>query len=1097
MLQTALYQQKLKLGIYTTPIKSVGVQLNALDTAALLAALADLTVRPAYERTVAQEAHHAATLARAPAVRDPRADEQLRTGTIKTTGTGIPSFNHSGIYTRAAKQLTGTMTLRIYPEHNQQRGGIATSQLARRAADALGDAAVLDITKINEVAGLNSLKLLNSRFNPDLDYRSGLAAHQPAQFLNNKEESLAAKGAAASLKEGYTHSVAQQKRANTFSAQDAINPNLLAAANRQAAERLKLISLQGSPQDFRNQAQLYANALALAQKRSHERLEKHARGDIDLGLGATITEAELNAMAQRIVGPVLQDIDAKAASQRKHAEALRAEREHLTHQHKLAKEEEKARKAKEKAELEAAHKKRLANHALMKQEAEKAHQELLTKLDGEVEAATRDLRATEQKHAKNKEALDKKKVDVGKELDEKEAAKRAEREQELKDLQAEKDEEIKPLHTELEEHNAKLTQVTDAHKEVENDHNQARDTNAELLEQIKALEQRLVEQQDEVVKYTEDLATAKRERAETTEDIEVLEKRLDDQLASARTEAHELDDEIDDLKRQQKSQEQAKQANRQKVQAHVDERVRDERKIHETLPEHLRGEPDEAKWKDTSSLFTVEEPEPVKEEPVKAAATEAKSAVTTDAKDATTEAKSAVATDAKDATTEAKNATTEAKDSAASAAKDATAATEKKATTTTPLSPTKQKVKSLIPDDIEIKPAKPAAKTEAKAEAKTEAKPKTEAKSAAKATPTTPKKDTAAKSLDKTGANQREQNRQNLKSLFNSTSGTKEKKSRNPFAGFFSSPSGQKPSSPTKPAAKTTTTKATTAKPATTTKAPEPKKTETKTAAATATADKAKADTADKVKADTTAKAKADTTAKTEAKAAEPKKEVKVDTTTKPTETKADAKKEASVADTKVDSKTDEVADKVADKVDSKVDSSSKPLDAIAADTKTDATKAADTAKADATAVDKSAKPVDAVDSKVDNKPADASADAKPFTAKPLDAIDNKPPAPKVSDAKVADDKPLDASHLKSKPIDALDEDYPLYTNPADSNAGKTGVAGAKDVDASTSADAAKPSTTSSDEAKKPLQREPSDLSDEFSLSTPKIEEQGVFREEI
>jgi hypothetical protein len=44
--QTALYQQRLRSGVYSNPGSNVGVNSNASDTAALLAASPDLTVKP-------------------------------------------------------------------------------------------------------------------------------------------------------------------------------------------------------------------------------------------------------------------------------------------------------------------------------------------------------------------------------------------------------------------------------------------------------------------------------------------------------------------------------------------------------------------------------------------------------------------------------------------------------------------------------------------------------------------------------------------------------------------------------------------------------------------------------------------------------------------------------------------------------------------------------------------------------------------------------------------------------------------------------------------------------------------------------------------
>lgn len=642
--QTAIYQQKLKLGMYTNPVQLLGVQLNASDTAALLAALADLTVKPAYERTVAADAQRAATQAKPAAA----ADTELVALLVKTEGTGIPLFNSGNIYNTAAKHSSSTMTLRIHPQHNQQRGGLATESLARRAADSAPSQAAFDILKVTRAANSNSLKLLNSRFNPNLDYRSGLSAHAHPLGLDEDEEHQAGAAAAALLREGYTHDVALQKRLNTFTAALAINPLLLAAANKLAEERLKLILLGGTPQDFRNQAQLYASALLVAQKRSDERMKNHREGKINLGLGASTTEAELMAMAQKIVNPVLHDIDTKAASQREHHEALRQEKEHLQAQHKLAKQEEKELKAKEKAELEAAKQQRIAANELQKAEANTAHEEEIKALNLEVENDTRDLRATEEKYEKEKEELLAEKAAKQEEIDAEEAEKKAERERELKQLQEEKDELLKPTLDELDTETKKRDEVVNARDEHQKEHDHHADTNAELKDKIAALEKRLQQQKDDIAKYTTDLETAKSTHDTTAADLTATEERHTKKLADNKEAAAELDREIEQLQQDKKSQLLAKAQHRKQIEDHIDGRVRDERKIQQALPEHLRSEVDEDQLRDTSLIFTVEEPE-VKEEP-KVEAKEAKE----DAHDAKEDAKD-TAKDAAAAATEPKH----------------------------------------------------------------------------------------------------------------------------------------------------------------------------------------------------------------------------------------------------------------------------------------------------------------------------------------------------------------------------------------------------------------------------------------------------------
>jgi hypothetical protein len=290
--QTAIYQQRLRSGVYTNPGSNVGVNSNASDTAALLAASADLTVKPTYERSIAPEAQEAATAAKVEKIKawskgssdiyaDAAAASSLKSSSTFTKEieehpeTGIHSFNSDKIYKVANKQSTSTMTSRISPDKDIQRSGLVTKSSNPS----------FNISKINQVASKNSSKSLNSRFNPELDQRSGLSSRQaPTEYLDQDEEDLAAASASASLKQGgkLSSDYSNQKRYNTFTASSVVNANLLAAANKSANDRLKTIST-GTPEDFKAQAQLYANALAIAHKNSQERIKNNVSGVIDLG----------------------------------------------------------------------------------------------------------------------------------------------------------------------------------------------------------------------------------------------------------------------------------------------------------------------------------------------------------------------------------------------------------------------------------------------------------------------------------------------------------------------------------------------------------------------------------------------------------------------------------------------------------------------------------------------------------------------------------------------------------------------------------------------------------------------------------------------
>ncbi|KAK6205322.1 uncharacterized protein RJT21DRAFT_111849 [Scheffersomyces amazonensis] len=624
--QQALYQQKLRQGIYNSPNgASIGVNTNASDTAALLAASTDLTVRPSYERTIAPEAHTAALAAKKENISawsrdstDPLAESaagnarsstltsQYTTSSVSSyVGTGIPSLKGDSIYRVANENSTSTMTSRINPEKDVKRIGLVSKKTS---------SGTLDLHKINQVANKNSTKSLNSRFNPDLDYRSGLKANAiaPAEYLNQEEEILAANGAAASLKHGsgLSDRLSSQPRSQSFKAVDVVNSTLLAAANHNANSRLQSLS-SVEPKDFKAQAQLYAGALAIAQKNSEARLAQNKAGLIDLGGGLTITQAELNKMASSVVQPVLNDISEKALAQRKiDADKLKKQRE-LQQSHQEAKKEEYAAKLQEKAEIEQAKQQRVSENEDKKKVENDKYEEYQKEKNDAIQVQVTELKALEQKYAEEKEALLAEKQENQDRIDEEEAKLIADRKQELDDLQAEKDEIVKPVLDELSTETSKLKELTDAKEELLNEVKASETTNEEYEAKLAELNEQLATTQADIEKYTVDLEGATKKHEETSKEVDELNQYTIDELNKAEIANKDLDEKIAELEKTKADHLAEKQAKREEILSEIDQKVKDEHNINSELPEHLRKDVDESKLRDTGSLFSFDEPKEV------------------------------------------------------------------------------------------------------------------------------------------------------------------------------------------------------------------------------------------------------------------------------------------------------------------------------------------------------------------------------------------------------------------------------------------------------------------------------------------------------
>lgn len=613
----ALYHQRLKQGIFQSPSGTiVGVNSNASDTAALLAASSDLTVQPSYVRTVAPEAQNAALAAKQQEIKawqrgpdDPDASAAAtnaeRATSLSSTTTppvkvGIPSMNSTTVYKAANARSTSTMTSRINPEKDIRRSGIQSKQQATS----------LNIEKINKLANKNSTKSLSSRFNPELDYRSGIKKQQPAEYLNQSEEDLAASSANASLKHGagLTDQFSSQKRSQTFSAADVVNASLLKAANERANVRLNSIK-SSNPATLKAQAQLYANALALAQQRSDERVKSYTTGMVNLGGGLTISQAELDNLASTYVQPILTDIEGKAEAKRQVDIEKEQRQLELKQKHESAKKQEKEAKAQQERDIEIAKLDRQAKHGKRKEDEDAKYVEYQTDRNNEVVTKDQEFKDNEAKHAEEKEALLKEKQENQERIDNEEAEKIAERKKELDDLQAEKDEELKPTLDELTEESEKLKEVTNARDELANEVKASEDLQKEYEEKLAELESKLEETKNDIEKYTSDLEIATNKHETTDKELVELNELHDNEKSEADKEHEELDAKLAELKPQKEQHIEDKAAKKKDILAALDEKVKDEHKINSELPEHLKTDINEDKIRDTGSLFSVEEPE--------------------------------------------------------------------------------------------------------------------------------------------------------------------------------------------------------------------------------------------------------------------------------------------------------------------------------------------------------------------------------------------------------------------------------------------------------------------------------------------------------
>lgn len=608
--QQALYQQKLRQGVYSNPGKpSVGVSSNASDTAALLAASSDLTVNPTYERSKpAAEAHTAALAAKKSETTawkrestDPHADAaaasaKVKTVTAKKSELGLPdTYDKSAVFTKAKSNSANSMTSRSTPEKSVSKHGLASKQAAQ--------ASPLNIGKISQLADQNSSLMISKRFNPENDYRSGI----------NSSKSNAAAVAAANTTTpqlmrhglGYSDSQSSQRRTLTFQASEVVDAALLAAASAKASERLNSIS-SASTLDIRERAQAYSKALTAAQKNSETRLSAHKSGMVDLGGGLLLPIGEVDKLANLIVQPVLDDLSSKAVAQRESDEKQKKKWFELTQLHQKSKKEDEEQKLAEKAERERAKEARIAAH-----EEEKAGEdEKVRQFEAEKQAIydgkLAEFNELKEGHAAEQEELNKEREENEARIHEEESGLIEGRKTELEEMQAEKDELLKPVNEELEVETAKLNELTTERDSHKSEYDEIQKINDERAAKVAELKKKLEETNQGIEQHNALLLEVVPKREALDTELGELEETSKARLLNAEDSKKELDKDVADLEKQKLEYTATKASSKKEILDAHQQRVVDAHKINDELPEHMREPINEKKLLDTSSLFSAE-----------------------------------------------------------------------------------------------------------------------------------------------------------------------------------------------------------------------------------------------------------------------------------------------------------------------------------------------------------------------------------------------------------------------------------------------------------------------------------------------------------
>ncbi|ODQ78353.1 hypothetical protein BABINDRAFT_168108 [Babjeviella inositovora NRRL Y-12698] len=655
----ALYVAKLKHGVFNNPnTQNVGVASNASDTAALLAVSSDLTIKP-YERTVAAEAHTAALHAKAqsqkPQVRAGRPASQAQGAARNATdaaahdvenidewnadmgsesalgvarGSSQSAANHAlqqphNSYAKSALDSlysfddvrTGTSTMSSTTRKTVPLGPVT---FGREGIQSQLGSYGFNIATLNQAAQSSASRTMTSRINPELDARSGLqSAGASSAFDIGKVHSTASTNSAQSLNarttpvKNYRSGVAAAAAPVASAAETAssyINPNFLRVAQDRASAQIRSIERDNSinnPAAFTKED--YMKALAVATEKHKQRAT--TVGKVDVGGGLLIDQAQVDALARKLVTPVLADIDTKAGAQRKldaDNVRLKAELKAATQQAKRNKEEAKR-----------AEKLRLAEEKFARKQENKRLKE------GEVQKQTELQRAKQQEISETGDLLTSTQAEADGEKAELLAAKAAEEERiageetvlqkgradELAELQAAKDVELQPLLDDLAAETEEVTALT-TEKETLATEVAGLQTKSDAADaQLRELELKLAETEKLIASVTQEHATAETQDTEFAAELATYKEtsaRELEELAATHSDGVEKHAA---LETEHAALVDAHARAKDDIRAHLATKVVDEQKINAALPQHLQKELDVAKLQDASTYLLDEEPE--------------------------------------------------------------------------------------------------------------------------------------------------------------------------------------------------------------------------------------------------------------------------------------------------------------------------------------------------------------------------------------------------------------------------------------------------------------------------------------------------------
>ncbi|OUM55784.1 hypothetical protein BVG19_g5382 [[Candida] boidinii] len=445
----------------------------------------------------------------------------------------------------------------------------------------------VDISKITSSAEISAKKSITARFN-SANSKGNYGIPTPSDRITSANQKFASVGALAS------QSLSAQLEANALKEKEALRKNslidksVLTKAIGNANSILTNLDNQMVQDNLFGNREMNLKAVEIAQKNLAKRNGADADPKVNLGGGLSLSPLALQALAESIVKPIIDDIDTKVHSQRvldeekraKHAEQSHKREEYFTQlkvnkiAHRKLKENEKVQR-REKLQSD-------------KDDLKNKQVELTKQKQTELEEKEKELSDKIEEETQLKADKDKEREDLLAELAGQKSEADGVRQAELDAMQKEKDDEIAPTLEELSNEKATLDDLTSKRVEVENYSNEHKARLESYQKKLDLLERQLQQASDRtgltttrLSKAKEDSATLGLESANFEKEANTKIGELNGNIESLTAEKPTLLAKVDDLKAQRADTIDALQKSKL-------EHVEKEKEINEALPEHLR-----------------------------------------------------------------------------------------------------------------------------------------------------------------------------------------------------------------------------------------------------------------------------------------------------------------------------------------------------------------------------------------------------------------------------------------------------------------------------------------------------------------------------